>query len=60
MAGIVVQDSLQDLGMHQGPVHKCRGHDVSGEKIRCGIPPDSFRGLLNASISVWVSDSSWR
>ena len=31
VAGIIVQDPLQDLGMHQNTVEECSGHGISGE-----------------------------
>ena len=32
VAGIIVQDPLQDLGMHQDTVEECSGHGISGEE----------------------------
>jgi hypothetical protein len=29
VAGIIVQDPLQDLGMHQNTVEECSGHGIS-------------------------------
>ena len=47
MAGIVVQDSLQDLGMHQGPIKERRGHGVSekGEGCETSTTPCSLTNL---------------
>lgn len=44
MAGIVVQDPLQDLGMHQGPIKERRGHGVS-EKGGGGVRLLPLRAL---------------
>jgi len=48
MAGIVVQDPLQDLGVHQGPIKERRGHGVSekGKACETSTTPCSLANLL--------------
>ena len=47
MVGIVVQDPLQDFGVHQGPIEESRGHGISGEVAALrGFDPSLFFGYL--------------
>ena len=50
MDSIIVQDPLQYLRMHQGPVEECGGHGVSGQ---VGFPTRPLVGYL-IKIAVWL------
>jgi hypothetical protein len=43
MARVVVQNPLQDLGMHQGAIEECRGHGYdSWESGRERVGPERY------------------